>query len=77
MALLLILQRMLRETGTIERFFVAGDDAAAPDVGPALEAFSTRALRNGSPSSHTAECRSAQVSVTSFRARPRAAPASG
>jgi len=44
-ALLLILQRMLRETGTIERFFVAGDDAAAPDVGLALEAFSTRALQ--------------------------------
>lgn len=44
-ALLLILQRMLHETGTIERFFVAGDDAAAPDVGLALEAFSTRALQ--------------------------------
>jgi uncharacterized protein (TIGR02757 family) len=44
-ALLLILRRMLRETGTIERFFVAGDDAAAPDVGLALEAFSTRALQ--------------------------------
>ena len=44
-ALLLILQRMLRETGTIERFFVGGDDPAASDVGPALEAFSTRALQ--------------------------------
>jgi len=43
-ALLLILQRMLREGGTIERFFVAGDDPAAPDIAPALEAFSTRAL---------------------------------
>ena len=43
-ALLLILQRMLREAGTIERFFVAGDDPAAPDIAPALEAFSTRAL---------------------------------
>ena len=43
-ALLLILQRMLRESGTIERFFVAGDDPAAPDIAPALEAFSTRAL---------------------------------
>jgi len=42
--LLLILQRMLREAGTIERFFVAGDDPAAPDIAPALEAFSTRAL---------------------------------
>jgi uncharacterized protein (TIGR02757 family) len=44
-ALLLILQRMLHETGTIEHFFVGGDDPAAPDVGPALEAFSIRALQ--------------------------------
>src|SRR5690242_3060377 len=29
-ALLLILQRMLREEGTIEQFFLAGDDPAAP-----------------------------------------------
>jgi uncharacterized protein (TIGR02757 family) len=43
-ALILILQRMLRESGTIEAFFLEGDDAAAPDVGPALDAFSTRAL---------------------------------
>lgn len=44
-ALLLILQRMLREAGTIERFFMSGDDPAAPDIGPALEAFSLRALQ--------------------------------
>ena len=44
-ALLLILQRMLRESGSIEEFFVAGDDPAAPDVGPALVSFSTRALQ--------------------------------
>jgi uncharacterized protein (TIGR02757 family) len=44
-ALLLILQRMLREAGSIEDFFVAGDDRSAPDVGPALDAFSTRALQ--------------------------------
>ena len=44
-ALLLILQRMLREAGTIERFFIAGDDPAAPDVSPALDAFSARALQ--------------------------------
>jgi len=43
-ALLLILRRMLRESGTIERFFVAGDDPAAPDIGEALNAFSRRAL---------------------------------
>jgi uncharacterized protein (TIGR02757 family) len=43
-ALILILQRMLREFGSIERFFLKGDDPASPDVGPALDAFSTRAL---------------------------------
>jgi uncharacterized protein (TIGR02757 family) len=44
-ALLLILQRMLRESGSIESFFVAGDRVEADDVGPALESFSTRALQ--------------------------------
>jgi uncharacterized protein (TIGR02757 family) len=44
-ALLLNLQRMLREAGSIESFFVAGDDPSAPDVGPALDSFSTRALQ--------------------------------
>jgi uncharacterized protein (TIGR02757 family) len=43
-ALLLILQRMLRESGSVERFFAAGDDPAAPDIGPALDSFSQRAL---------------------------------
>jgi uncharacterized protein (TIGR02757 family) len=43
-ALVLVLQRMLRESGSIERFFTDGDDRSAPDVGPALDAFSTRAL---------------------------------
>ncbi|MBI3050306.1 MAG: TIGR02757 family protein [Acidobacteria bacterium] len=43
-ALVLILQRMLREAGSIEQFFVAGDDPSTPDVGPALDVFSARAL---------------------------------
>ncbi len=43
-ALLLILQRMLRDAGSIEAFFLAGDDPASPDIGPALDAFSRRAL---------------------------------
>ena len=42
-ALVLILQRMLAEAGSVERFFLAGD-AAQADVGPALDSFSTRAL---------------------------------
>lgn len=44
-ALMLVLQRMLHEAGSIESFFIAGDDPSAPDVGPALDAFSTRALK--------------------------------
>jgi uncharacterized protein (TIGR02757 family) len=44
-ALLLVLQRMLRESGSIERFFVAVDDPQAADIGPALDAFSIRALQ--------------------------------
>ena len=43
-ALLVILQRMLREAGSIEAFFLAGDDASQPDVGTALDSFSLRAL---------------------------------
>lgn len=43
-ALLLILQRMLRESGSIEAFFVEGDNPAEPDVSTALDSFSTRAL---------------------------------
>ncbi len=43
-ALMLVMQRMLREAGSIEAFFVAGDDPAAPDISAAIDSFSTRAL---------------------------------
>ena len=43
-ALLLVLQRMLRDSGSIEAFFVAGDDPASPDVSTGLDAFCRRAL---------------------------------
>jgi uncharacterized protein (TIGR02757 family) len=43
-ALLWILRQMVERAGSIEGFFVEGDDPAAPDVGPALDAFSKRAL---------------------------------
>ena len=43
-ALMLVLQRMLREHGSIEGFFVAGDDVTAPDLAPGLNSFSERAL---------------------------------
>ena len=43
-ALLWILKRMLAASGSIERFFLEGDDSAAPDVGPGLDRFGARAL---------------------------------
>ena len=44
MALLIVLQRMLTEAGSIEAFFLEGDEASSPNVGPALDTFSARAL---------------------------------
>ncbi len=44
-ALVLILQRMLAESGSIERFFLAGDDPSAPDITSALDSFSRRAMQ--------------------------------
>jgi uncharacterized protein (TIGR02757 family) len=43
-ALLWILRQMLEQSGSIEKFFVEGLDAADEDIGPALDRFSTRAL---------------------------------
>src|SRR5688572_24769467 len=43
-ALILILQRMLREAGSVERFFLADDDPTQADVGTTLNSFSERAL---------------------------------
>jgi uncharacterized protein (TIGR02757 family) len=43
-ALVIVLQRMLRESGSIEAFFRDGDDPSSAHIGPALDAFSTRAL---------------------------------
>ncbi len=43
-ALLWILHQILGEAGSIERFFAAGQDPAEPDIGAALDSFSTRAL---------------------------------
>ena len=43
-ALLWILRHVLAASGSIERFFLEGDDPSAPDVEPGLERFATRAL---------------------------------
>jgi uncharacterized protein (TIGR02757 family) len=42
-AVVWILNRLLGEHGSLERTFAADLDPAAPDVGPAIEAFSARA----------------------------------
>jgi uncharacterized protein (TIGR02757 family) len=44
-ALVLILQRMLKEAGSIERFFLEGDDPSMPDISSALDSFSRRAMQ--------------------------------
>jgi uncharacterized protein (TIGR02757 family) len=42
-ALLVILRHMLDRAGSLEQFFIDGDDPAAPDIGPGLESFCARA----------------------------------
>jgi uncharacterized protein (TIGR02757 family) len=42
-ALLVILRHMLDTAGSLEQFFLAGDDPASPDIGPGLESFGARA----------------------------------
>lgn len=43
MALIWVLRQMLESAGSVERFFLDGDRPSTPDVGQALESFSTRA----------------------------------
>ena len=43
-ALLWVLRQMIERSGSIEQYFLEGDDPAAPDVGPALDSFGARAL---------------------------------
>ena len=42
-ALLVVLRHMLDTAGSLEQFFLEGDDPAAPDIGPGLESFCARA----------------------------------
>jgi uncharacterized protein (TIGR02757 family) len=42
-ALLVILRHMLDTAGSLEQFFLAGDDPASRDIGPGLESFGARA----------------------------------
>ena len=73
-ALMLILQRMLRESGSIEGFFVQGDDPAAPDIGPALDSFSTRAMQTDLRAAY-GRARGGRQGVCYFFPRPSAGSA--
>lgn len=42
-ALLWILRQMRESAGSIEQFFLAGDDPSSPDIGPGLDRFCERA----------------------------------
>ncbi len=44
-----VLRTMREEAGSLEAFFLSGDDPAAPDIGPALTAFCDRALSLAGP----------------------------
>jgi uncharacterized protein (TIGR02757 family) len=44
-ALLWIMKHMIGQSGSIEQFFVEGDDPAADDVGVAIDSLSARALK--------------------------------
>jgi uncharacterized protein (TIGR02757 family) len=69
LALMLILRRMLREHGSIEGFFAAGDNPAAPDVRDALESFSSRALETDVRAAHGPH-RPARAGIGYFFPRP-------
>jgi uncharacterized protein (TIGR02757 family) len=74
-ALLLVLQRMLREAGSIEGFFAAGDDASAPDVAPGLNGFSTRALETDLSGAYGRRHGEGRRGVAYFFPRPSAGSA--
>lgn len=71
MALVRVLQHMLRTSGTLEQFFLDGDNPASADIAPGLESFCARAravdLRALSPG--------ARAGVRRFFAQPSAGSA--
>ena len=73
-ALMLILQRMIAESGSIEAFFRAGDDPSLPDVSAALDSFSQRALETDLRPAYGSR-RPARLGVCYFFPRPSAGSA--
>jgi uncharacterized protein (TIGR02757 family) len=73
-ALMLILQRMLAESGSIEAFFRAGDDPSSPDISAALDSFSQRALETDLRPAYGSR-RPSRLGVCYFFPRPAAGSA--
>jgi uncharacterized protein (TIGR02757 family) len=73
-ALVIVLQRMLREHESIEGFFLAGDDPASPDIRAALDSFSTRALATDLTAAYGRR-RPVRAGVAYFFPRPSAGSA--
>jgi len=73
-ALMLVLQRMLAEAGSIEAFFRAGDDPSLPDVAGALDSFSWRALETDLRPAYGSR-KPARLGVCYFFPRPSAGSA--
>lgn len=74
-ALLLILQRMLEESGSIEAFFVERDKPDTPDISAALDAFSVEALRTNLREAYGRKARADRPGVCYFFPRPSAGSA--
>jgi uncharacterized protein (TIGR02757 family) len=72
-ALVLVMQHMLRASGSLEQFFLEGDDPAAPDIAPGLESFCARAKAIDPGSSRRG--RAAATGVHRFFAQPSAGSA--
>jgi uncharacterized protein (TIGR02757 family) len=82
-ALLWLIRQMLDRSGSIEQFFVDGDDPSANDVGPAIDSFSRRALALDLATAYGISSRSATVGSIATRPLgvryffPRASAGSG
>ena len=79
-ALLWIVRQMIDRAGSIEGFFLLGDDPSAPDITSALDSFSTRALALDGPAEAGHYVRSGPVArqapgVCYFFPRPSAGSA--
>ena len=75
-ALLVILRHMLDTAGSLEQFFLDGDDPASPDIGPGLESFAARARAVDLRPVYGRRLRHARACTRSSRCPREPAPAS-